>query len=149
MSAFEALGITSSSSWTDNGKLIIDEDKLKAAISSDPASIQKLFAGETDAAGNKISSGAAERLKNVMNKYAKTEGSPKGLLIEKAGHPSSPLSLINNSFYTQMKDIDTFVLKLKVRLQAEQTRYQTQFTNLETVISNLNSQSGWLAQQFG
>ena len=149
MSAFEAIGITSSSSWTDNGKLIIDEDKLKAAISSDPASIQKLFAGETDAAGNKISSGAAERLKNVMNKYAKTEGSPKGLLIEKAGHPSSPLSLINNSFYTQMKDIDTFVTKLKVRLQAEQTRYQTQFTNLETVISNLNSQSGWLAQQFG
>ena len=149
MSAFEAIGITSSSSWTDNGKLIIDEDKLKAAISSDPASIQKLFAGETDAAGNKISSGAAERLKNVMNKYAKTEGSPKGLLIEKAGHPSSPLSLINNSFYTQMKDIDTFVSKLKVRLQAEQTRYQTQFTNLETVISNLNSQSGWLAQQFG
>ena len=149
MSAFEAIGITSSSSWTDNGKLIIDEDKLKAAISSDPASIQKLFAGETDAAGNKISSGAAERLKTVMNKYAKTEGSPKGLLIEKAGHPSSPLSLINNSFYTQMKDIDTFVLKLKVRLQAEQTRYQTQFTNLETVISNLNSQSGWLAQQFG
>ena len=149
MSAFEAIGITSSSSWTDNGKLIIDEDKLKAAISSDPASIQKLFAGETDAAGNKISSGAAERLKNVMNKYAKTEGSPKGLLIEKAGHPSSPLSLINNSFYTQMKDIDTFVTKLKVRLQAEQTRYQTQFTNLETVISNLNSQSSWLAQQFG
>ena len=148
MSAFEAIGITSSSSWTDNGKLIIDEDKLKAAISNDPANIQKLFAGETDAAGNKISDGA-ERLKNVMNKYAKTEGSPKGLLIEKAGHPSSPLSLINNSFYTQMKDIDTFVLKLKVRLQAEQTRYQTQFTNLETVISNLNSQSGWLAQQFG
>lgn len=149
MSAFEAIGITSSSSWTDNGKLIIDEDKLKAAISSDPANVQKLFAGETDAAGNKISDGAAERLKNVMNKYAKTEGSPKGLLIEKAGHPSSPLSLINNSFYTQMKDIDTFVTKLKVRLQAEQTRYQTQFTNLETVISNLNSQSGWLAQQFG
>ena len=149
MSAFEAIGITSSSSWTDNGKLIIDEDKLKAAISNDPANIQKLFAGETDAAGNKISDGAAERLKTVMNKYAKTEGSPKGLLIEKAGHPSSPLSLINNSFYTQMKDIDTFVLKLKVRLQAEQTRYQTQFTNLETVISNLNSQSGWLAQQFG
>ncbi len=149
MSAFEAIGITSSSSWTDNGKLIIDEDKLKAAISSDPANIQKLFAGETDAAGNKISDGAAERLKNVMNKYAKTEGSLKGLLIEKAGHPSSPLSLINNSFYTQMKDIDTFVSKLKVRLQAEQTRYQTQFTNLETVISNLNSQSSWLSQQFG
>ena len=149
MSAFEAIGITSSSSWTDTGKLIIDEAKLKAAISNDPANIQKLFAGETDAAGNKISDGAAERLKNVMNKYAKTEGSPKGLLIEKAGHPSSPLSLINNSFYTQMKDIDTFVSKLKVRLQAEQTRYQTQFTNLETVISNLNSQSGWLAQQFG
>ena len=147
--AFEAIGITSSSSWKDNGKLIIDEDKLRTAIENDPESVQKLFAGETDAAGVKISDGAADRLKTVMNSYVKTEGSPKGILIEKAGHPSSPLSIINNSLYTQIKDIDTFVLKLKVRLQSEQTRYQTQFTNLETVISNLNSQSGWLAQQFG
>jgi len=149
MAAFEAIGITSSTSWTDNGKIIIDEDKLKTAIANDPASIQKLFAGETDATGKKISDGAADRLKGVMNKYAKTEGSPKGILIEKAGSTASPLSMINNAFYTQMKDIDTFVLKLKVRLQSEQTRYQTQFTNLETVISNLNSQSSWLAQQFG
>ena len=147
--AFEAIGITSSSSWKDNGKLIIDEDKLRTAIENDPESVQKLFVGETDAAGVKISDGAADRLKTVMNSYVRTEGSPKGILIEKAGHPSSPLSIINNSLYTQIKDIDTFVLKLKVRLQSEQTRYQTQFTNLETVISNLNSQSGWLAQQFG
>ena len=48
-----------------------------------------------------------------------------------------------------MKDIDTFVARLKERLQTEQTRYQKQFSNLETVISNLNAQSGWLAQQFG
>ena len=147
--AFEAIGITSSSSWTDNGKLVIDEEKLKTAIANDPANVQKLFAGETDAAGVKISNGAADRLKTVMDSYARIEGSPKGILIEKAGSTLSPLSLTNNALYTQMKDIDTFVSKLKVRLQAEQTRYQTQFTNLETVISNLNSQSSWLAQQFG
>ena len=147
--AFEAIGITSSSSWKDNGKLIIDEDKLRAAIDNDPANVQKLFSGEIDAAGKKISDGAADRIKKVMDTYAKTEGSPKGILIEKAGNTLSPLSITNNTYYTQMKDIDTFVARLKERLQTEQTRYQKQFTNLETVISNLNSQSGWLAQQFG
>ena len=147
--AFEAIGITSSSSWKDNGKLIIDEDKLRTAIENDPESVQKLFVGETDAAGVKISDGAADRLKTVMNSYVRTEGSPKGVLIEKAGSTFSPLSMTNNSLYTQIKDIDSVVAKLKVRLQTEQTRYQKQFTNLETVISNLNSQSGWLAQQFG
>ena len=147
--AFEAIGITSSSSWKDNGKLIIDEDKLRAAIDNDPANVQKLFSGEIDAAGKKISDGAADRIKKVMDTYAKTEGSPKGVLIEKAGNTLSPLSITNNAYYTQMKDIDTFVARLKERLQTEQTRYQKQFTNLETVISNLNSQSGWLAQQFG
>ncbi|WP_028830130.1 flagellar filament capping protein FliD [Proteocatella sphenisci] len=147
--AFEAIGITSSSSWKDNGKLIIDEDKLKAAIDKDPANVQKLFAGEVDAAGKKISDGAADRIKKVMDTYAKTEGSPKGILIEKAGNSLSPLSTTNNAYNTQVKDIDTFVAKLKERLATEQTRYQRQFTNLETVISNLNSQSGWLAQQFG
>ena len=84
-----------------------------------------------------------------MDTYAKTEGSPKGILIEKAGNTLSPLSITNNTYYTQMKDIDTFVARLKERLQTEQTRYQKQFSNLETVISNLNAQSGWLAQQFG
>ena len=147
--AFEAIGITSSSSWKDNGKLIIDEDKLRTAIENDPESVQKLFVGETDAAGVKISDGAADRLKTVMNSYVRTEGSPKGVLIEKAGSTFSPLSMTNNSLYTKIKDIDSVVAKLKVRLQTEQTRYQKQFTNLETVISNLNSQSGWLAQQFG
>ena len=147
--AFEAIGITSSSSWKDNGKLIIDEDKLRAAIDNDPANVQKLFSGEIDAAGKKISDGAADRIKKVMDTYAKTEGSPKGVLIEKAGNTLSPLSITNNTYYTQMKDIDTFVARLKERLQTEQTRYQKQFSNLETVISNLNAQSGWLAQQFG
>ena len=147
--AFEAIGITSSSSWKDNGKLIIDEDKLRAAIDNDPANVQKLFSGEIDAAVKKISDGAADRIKKVMDTYAKTEGSPKGVLIEKAGNTLSPLSITNNAYYTQMKDIDIFVARLKERLQTEQTRYQKQFTNLETVISNLNSQSGWLAQQFG
>ena len=45
LAAFEAIGITSSSNWKDNGKLIIDEDKLRAAIDNDPANVQKLFSG--------------------------------------------------------------------------------------------------------
>ncbi len=138
MAALNEIGITSSSNWKDNGKIVIDEDKLKKAIEEDPANIKEQF-----------SDGVMTRLKGITDKYAKTEGSTKGILIEKAGNIAAPLSLTKNTLLDSMNSIDKTVSNLKRTLSAEQNRYYKQFSNLETVISNLNMQSGWLAQQFG
>ena len=89
------------------------------------------------------------RLKTITDKYAKTEGATKGILIEKAGNTASPLSITKNTLLTQMKAIDKAIESLNTRFSAEQSRYYRQFSNLETVMSRLNTQSGWLAQQFG
>ena len=138
MEKLKNIGVTSSSNWQDNGKIIIDEEKLRKAIEEDPLNIKEQFAD-----------GVMTRLKTITDKYAKTEGATKGILIEKAGNTASPLSITKNTLLTQMKAIDKVIESLNTRFSAEQSRYYRQFSNLETVMSRLNSQSGWLAQQFG
>ena len=128
----EQVGINVSSSYTDNGKLSIDETKLRSALEADPEKVQNLFtatAGE-DADGNPVYNGVATNLKSVMDKYVKTLGSQetKGILIRKAGSKSSALSMTNNTYYD---------------------RYVKQFTSLETLISQMNSQSSYLSSMSG
>lgn len=138
MEKLKNIGVTSSSNWQDNGKIVLDEEKLRKAIEEDPLNIKEQF-----------SDGIMSRLKGITDKYAKTEGATTGILIEKAGNAASPLSLTKNTLLTQMKAIEKVIESLNTRFSAEQSRYYRQFSNLETVMSRLNSQSGWLAQQFG
>ncbi len=48
--------------------------------------------------------------------------------------------------YNQLKAIKEQISKLQERLETERDRYIKQFTSLETLISQMNSQSGWLSQ---
>ena len=73
----------------------------------------------------------------------------KGILIKKAGYTSSPMSLTENSIYKQLTEINKQISKLQTRLESERDRYIKQFTSLETLISQMNSQSSWLSQLGG
>lgn len=153
LTKFEEIGINLSSSYSDNGKLNIDESKLRAALETDPESVQKLFTSTAgkDAEGNETFNGLATNLKNVMNKYVKTIGSmeTKGILIRKAGSKSAAQSLTQNTYYDQLTAIDKMIDKLKARLKTEQDRYISQFSTLETMIANMNSQSSYLSSMGG
>ena len=48
-----------------------------------------------------------------------------------------------------MNSLDDVIERLNTQLKTETDRYIKQFTNLETVISQMNSQSSWLSQSFG
>lgn len=153
MEELRKIGITTSTLYSDNGKLTLDESKLRAALETDPESVEKLFTSKAgvDADGNKTFDGIATNLKNVMDKYVKTLGSmdSKGILIKKAGSSSSPMSLTENAFYKQLSEINKQISKLQTRLESERDRYIKQFTSLETLISQMNSQSSWLSQLGG
>ena len=153
LTKFEEIGINLSSSYSDNGKLNIDETKLRAALETNPESVQKLFTSTAgkDAEGNETFNGLATNLKNVMNKYVKTIGSmeTKGILIRKAGSKSAAQSLTQNTYYDQLTAIDKMIDKLKARLKTEQDRYISQFSTLETMIANMNSQSSYLSSMGG
>ena len=147
--ALENAGISTSSSYSDGGKLVFDESKFRAALESDPEAVEKLFTdkGSVDERGN-TNYGLATTLQNVMDKYAKTMGSweTKGILVRKAGTESSALSLTENFMYKEIAEIDKIITKLQARLESERDRYIKQFTSLETLISQMNSQSNYLSQ---
>lgn len=146
ISKFEEIGITKSTDVYDNGKLVLDENKLKAALARDPENVQKLFTAKADASEG-IDAGLMVKMKNVTDKYASTVGAVKGSLIEKAGSTYAATSVTTNTIYKQLKDLDVYIKELKAKLSTEQDRYIKQFSTLETLISQMNSQSGWLNQQ--
>ncbi|MCL1808136.1 MAG: flagellar filament capping protein FliD [Clostridiales bacterium] len=150
-SSLSQIGIRSSSAWQDNGKLIIDEEKLRQAIESDPEKVADLFtmaaaSGSTTPASQ--NAGVMARLDAVMSKYTNTLGTQKGLLIERAGHESSPLSTTSSAMYKEMAAYDRELQTLQDRLATEEARYAKQFVSLEKYISQMNQQSSWLTQMF-
>ena len=148
------MGITTSTTYSDHGKINFDETKFKAALESNPDAISDLFtrAGETtvDSEGNKITknAGLMNQIKTIFDKYASTTGAVKGIFVQMAGATESPLSMLDNSILDQMNDIDDEIEKLQDKLETETERYYKQFTSLETFISQMNSQSSWLTSQF-
>lgn len=146
--SFSDIGLSVSTNWKDNGKIILDESKLKASLAENPDNVKTLFTEAGDG-GSLTTGGAMSRMKSITDKYAATTGATKGILVEKAGSEKSPSSMLKNSLLEQMKDIDDVVKKLESKLTTERTRYQRQFTALEQLVQQMNAQSGWLTQQFG
>ena len=146
---FRKIGITTSSSYSDNGTLELDESKLRSALATNPENVEKLFTSTagTNADGTVSYNGLATNLKSVIFKYSNPLGSSesKGVLIRKAGSSHSVMSLTDNEIYSQLQEINKMISNLQDRLQSERDRYISQFTSLETLISQMNSQSGWLS----
>ena len=144
------MGISVSGTYSDNGKLTFDESKFRAALANDPERVQELFTNSAvqNGNGNGTTPGVASALRNVMDKYVNTMGSwdTKGILVRKAGTESSPLSLTENYMYKQIAEYNKQIAKLQTLLQSERDRYIQQFTSLETLISQMNSQSSYLSQ---
>lgn len=134
------IGITEANGYSSNGKLVIDENKLKNALESEPDKVAKLFTDKDN--------GLMSNMKKVTDSYAKTWGT-KGSLIQRAGSEASAISLTDNDLYKSMKDIDDIIKQLQARLKSEQDRYIAQFTRLETAIAQMNSQSSYLSSMSG
>ncbi|WP_349669170.1 flagellar filament capping protein FliD [Lacrimispora sp.] len=141
-------GLSTSTNYGDNGKLVLDETKFRASLESNSADLQKLFTRSADTStGDK--GGVMARLTEITEKYASTTGATKGILIEKAGSVYAPTSILKNSLQKSMDSQDTIIERLNAQLKTETDRYIKQFTNLETLISQMNSQSSWLSSSLG
>ena len=143
----QEIGITTSTEASDGGKLCIDEEKLRAAIQSDPDSVKEAFNPSSDE--DSMIGGGMQKFKEVLDKYAKTTGAPKGILIEKAGSEHASTSLIQNSIQKEMDDIDDIIEQLTDKLNDKIDFYTSKFSKLEILISQANSQSSYLAGMSG
>lgn len=137
-------GITTSTNWRDKGKLTIDEDKLKAAISKDPNALFQLFSKDGATTEEK---GIARRLRDILQgDKDHPEAGIMDQIKEKAGEAAS----VNNNFSIGrlLNNFDDQISRFEDRLTQIEDRYYRQFTAMEKAIQQANSQSMYLMQQF-
>lgn len=134
------IGIDTSSEWRDKGKLTVNETALRAAIEQSPTEVMNLFT----ASEGGLSTRVAEVIKRAAND---SSGSP-GTLVQIAGMKNRG-SDKNNELYERMKQIDQQISRLQNQYSQQKTRYWNQFNAMESMISNMNTQSAWLAQMLG
>lgn len=132
------IGIESSSNYRDNGKLVLDENKLKSALTTNLDGIEKLFTDKDN--------GIAVQLQNTLKAAANPSSGSPGSLVRYAG--TKDVMVTSNTLYNEMKGIKETLSKLNTKYSTERTRYWKQFTQMEQAISKMNSQSSWLTQQF-
>lgn len=132
------IGLDTSSDYKDNGKLILDEEKLRAALSTNLDKVQQLFSNKTDGVGQAL----GDILKDTANI---SSGSP-GILVEYAGAKTALDK--QNTLSKELSEISDRIKELNKKYEAERARYWQQFSAMEQALSQLNSQSSWVTQQF-
>ncbi|SMB82769.1 flagellar hook-associated protein 2 [Desulfonispora thiosulfatigenes DSM 11270] len=134
--SLKSIGIATQN-YYEGGKLHLDEDKLKKALNEDPDAVQKIFTlkGEDDK-----SLGIGDSLYDIVNNGTKA-------VVEKAGRVS--IKGVDDSFLgKRLKNMQKSIASWEDRLVRIEDRYWSQFTAMEKALSQMNSQSSWLAQQF-
>lgn len=132
------IGIETSSNWKDNGKLVLNEATLKDALTNNADAIQKLF---TDSA-----QGLAVKMQSVIKEAANVSSGSPGTMVQYAG--TKDVLANNNTIYNEMKSISDVLARLNKSYENQKSRYWKQFTAMEKALSNLNTQSSWLTNQF-
>ena len=120
-SNLDAIGVSVSTSYSDRGRITLDETKLRSALASDPDAVAEAFTapleqkqvtnsdGSTSWVDDTSSGGAISRLKVRLDKYAATTGATKGILIEKAGSQYSPTALLQNMMQDRIDSYDDVI----------------------------------------
>lgn len=143
------MGIKTVSGLTDKegakiGKLAVDEEALDKAFEENPDAITKLF---TDP-----NSGVMKQISNVIDDAISTTrvvgNTVRGSLVRKAGMASGVTST-DNAIYRQMEQVTKRISTLQKRYDSKEEYWWGVFTNLEKMMSDMNSQSSYLASYLG
>lgn len=141
------MGITSGYSGSDGASVALDEGKLRAMLESDPEAVAEAFTKSTESGA--ATNGVMQNVKTQMDNYGRLSGATKGILVERAGSPLSPLSLLKNTFQDQIDDLNKQISSWEDKLAAKVDSYTSQFSRLETLINQMNSQSSMLYSMTG
>ena len=142
----EAIGLTTTYS---NGvtQLSLDEDKLRAALDSDPDKVRNVFAKTVE--GGAKTNGLMATLKTTLNSYGSTSLGSPGILVSKAGTKLSAISLMNNNLQKEYDNLEKQIEQWQSRMSDKVDYYTRQFTQLEKMMSMMNNQSSMLAGLMG
>ncbi|MDP4182895.1 MAG: flagellar filament capping protein FliD, partial [Bacillota bacterium] len=154
----------STGDYSDKGKLIIDESKLKDAIANNPDGVMNLFSKKSDTYSSYSrdytsdqrktrysEEGISQRISDIIEDNISTirdSNGNKGILLQIAGI-TGDVSEYSNNYYTQISEYDTKIYDLSQKLTDKENQYYEKYAALEAAISKMNSQSSWLASQVG
>lgn len=126
--------------------LSLDENKLRDILKTNPDTVRDAFTKVSGEGGN--TNGLMENLKTTLDMYSSVEGT-KGILINKAGSKYSVTSLLQNSIKSQVDAFETQIGRWQDKLSSKVDYYTRQFTRLEQLVSQMNSQSSSLTGMMG
>lgn len=112
-------------SFQKDGTLSVDSSKLTAALGSQMAGVQNLFSGGSGGFGVKMSS--------LVSGYTDTNG---------------VLTAATKGINTTLDSLGKQYTATSERIDATVARYKAQFTQLDTLMSKMNSTTSYLTQQF-
>lgn len=132
------MGITTSNVYSDGGKLVINEDKLKKALTENPDQVVKTLTNSGTKTETEDTRGIVQRLRDSIKDFT--------LNIEKKAGKAT----FTDQQYTIGKsliDMNDRITNFQRRLEDVETRYWRQFTAMEKAISQANQQSAFLMGQ--
>lgn len=119
---------------TDNGKLIIDETKLRSSLQANPDAVIQAFSAQSANANEK---GIFQR----AFEFADTAITAATRKINGGINTSASIN-------SQIGKLEVKVAEWNTRLNNKENYYYKMFAAMEKAIANGNAQSSWLSQQF-
>ena len=131
-----SIGITTGA-WEEHGILHLDRERLRAALEEDAEGVAALFRQE---GSDSASTGLIRRLESVLDLGMEQ-------ITNRVGRPGAAVD--QSAIGRQIGWIDDAIDRAQARLAAREAYLYRQFAALETFMSQMNTQSLWLAQAFG
>jgi flagellar hook-associated protein 2 len=114
-------------SFQKDGTLSVDDTKLTKALNDNPTAVAQLFGGDG------TTGGVGRAINDAITGFNTTNGSLKSA---------------QDGLSQSLKDLSTQYTEEQSRINDTIARYRTQFTNLDLMVSQMNSTSAYLTQQF-
>ncbi|PCN45462.1 flagellar hook-associated protein [Brevibacillus laterosporus] len=136
-------GLGSKFDYMENGKIYLDEEKLKDALSNDQERVIALFtngSGITSGSDSFKSQGLAQRIYSQTNAAMKKIG-------EKAGRTGTTSD--NSLISKDIRDINTRINAWEKKLKDKETSLWKKYSAMEQAINKLNAQGSNLLSKFG
>lgn len=142
----QSFGITTSKNWNEAGKLYIDEEKLRKTVGENPDAFKGLFTNRVETTGTSEGDKkkAIEKSGIGVRLYEDISNRLKGSTIK-----SAEFLFNDKQIDKQIKSQKEEVAKLEDRMTSMENLYYKQFTAMEKMLSQLNTQSSWLTSQMG
>ncbi|WP_433944313.1 flagellar filament capping protein FliD [Paenibacillus sp. SN-8-1] len=137
MGQLTSMGITTGQ-YYEGGKLYLDENKLKAALQSNPQQVTDLFQGSGSNYKDSIVGKLSTTMTSTLQKFSDRAGTNRF-----SGDLSSAFK-DESVMGKAMKDYTSRITAMTTRLNDAETRYYQQFSAMESAMSKLQSQSSSL-----